>query len=340
MFTYSEHKQKMNAAEEEQSIVAAAVRALDDLGVHATADRTTSRETGAFLVVRHDGRRLRYRAEIRRRITPSLVGAISLSFSDDAGDRLLITDYVTPPVAEALRNRGVQFVDSAGNAFLKRNGLFVFVSGRSPHMVAPPKTMRVFRRSGLKVLFVLLSAPETVTAPQRTIAHAADVALGSVAQVIDGLRELGFVAEIRGLRRLVNRDRLIDRWTEAYARLLDPNLPLGRFAAAVPDWWRRTEPAKYGVQWGGETAAAILQRHLIPENTIAYADELPARMLSEHRLKADANGSIFFRRRFWNTAPSPRVDVVPPLLIYADLLIAGDARSVEAAKQIRDAYLV
>jgi hypothetical protein len=158
--------------------------------------------------------------------------------------------------------------------------------------------------------------------------------------VLEGLRKLDFLAEIRGTRHIVNRERLIEQWTEGYARLLEPSLEIGRFSSATSDWWRRTDASKFGAQWGGETAAALLQRHLVPELTIIYAGEIPSRMLSEHRLKADPDGRVIFRRRFWNAVPSPRQDVVPPLLIYADLVASGDGRSLAAAKQIRDAFLI
>ena len=105
------------------------------------------------------------------------------------------------------------------------------------------------------------------------------------------------------------------------------------------DWWRHADLTSYGVQWGGETAAALLQRHLRPEHVLIYTDAVPARLLSEQRLKADPTGEIFLRRRFWNSLPSPRADIVPPLLIYADLVATGDARSLAAAKQIRETYL-
>ncbi|HUP62529.1 MAG TPA: type IV toxin-antitoxin system AbiEi family antitoxin [Thermoanaerobaculia bacterium] len=327
---------------EGKKIVDAAVATLNELGLKASVKRATGarNRADAIVVLRHDGKTMRYRAEIRRRLTPSLVGPIALALSQDAEERLLITDHATAPVAEALRQRGVQFVDAAGNVFLKRRGMLVFVTGRSPRVITPARTLRVFRPSGLKILFALLSVRDLVSAPQRKIAQSSGVSLGSVAPVIDGLRTLGFVADIRGTRRIVNRERLLDQWTEGYVRLLQPSLQLGRFSVSSPDWWRRADVTRYGAQWGGETAAALLHRHLVPEETIVYVDAIPARLLSQERLKADPNGRVVFRRRFWNAVPSPREDVVPPLLIYADLLAAGDARSVDAAKQIRDGYLV
>jgi hypothetical protein len=325
----------------EQSTVAAAVAALNDLGMDARV-RNAGRDVhgDAIVIVRHESKALRYVAEVKRRLTPALVGPISLSFSPPNDHRLLITDYVTPPIADALRAHGVQFVDAAGNAFLRREGLLVIITGRSPQKTAPRAAApRVFRRSGLKILFAVLSGPSLIEAPQRAIADAANVSLGSVGPFLEGLRELGYLAEIRGTRRLVERARLINQWSEAYARVLEPLLTLGRFSAKSPDWWRDTDLTPYGVQWGGETAANILHRHLHPEQTLIYTDVVPTRLLADQRMKLDPLGAVVFRHRFWNALPSPRPDVVPPLLIYADLLAAGDARSLGAAKQIRETYL-
>lgn len=321
----------------ERSLVAAAVAALNDLGVEAAAETETNPAVDAVVTLHAHGKPLRYRAEVKQRLTPSVIGSLTLTFPEGS---LLITDYVTPPIADELRRRGIQFVDAAGNAFLNRRSLFVFVTGRRPRALhAPPKTLRVFRPSGLKVTFALLSVTELVSAPQRAIARAAGVSLGSVAPVLEGLRELGFIAEIRGTRHIMNRERLLQQWTEAYARLLEPSLELGRFSAASSDWWQHANLTLYGAQWGGETAAALLHRHLTPERSLIYAETTPASMLSRYRLKADRDGRVILRRRFWNDVPSPREDIVPPLLVYADLVAEGDARSLDAAKQIRDVYL-
>lgn len=341
MFTYNEQDVIMNNPFE-GTLVASVVEALNELGLDASARPARRKHDGgtdAVLTLRHAGNSHRFHAEVRRSLTPSILGLVTLAFADAAEDRLLIADYVTPPVADELRRRGIQFADSAGNAYLDRGGLFVFVTGRRPQTVkAVPRTARLFQSSGIKVIFAILSAPQLLEASQRTIASAAGVALGSVPVILQGLTESDYLAEIRGARRLVHRERLVKEWTEAYLRVLEPSLELGRFSAASPDWWRLADLTVHGVQWGGETAAALLHRGLVPERAIIYTDGVPSRLMSQYRLKADPAGSVVLRRRFWNEVPGPRADIVPPLLIYADLVKTGDARSIDAAKMIRDAY--
>jgi hypothetical protein len=341
---YSEHHKKVNEAAE-SSLLSAAVAALRDLGLKVTAGalrRGHAAGDDATLTLQWDGGEpLRYSAEIRPAVGPALLGHVAIGFGEDKEGRVLVTDYVTPPMADKLRLLDIQFIDAAGNAFLKGNGLLVFVSGRRPRVRRTAgKTLRVFRPSGLRTIFALLSVPELVGAPQREIARAAGVALGSVAHVLNGLRELGFIAETSGTRRLLHRERLTHQWTEAYVRSFEPTLGLGRFSAPAANWWRRADLNRSGAQWGGETAAAVLQRHIIPELAILYSTEIPRRLLSRQHLKADPEGNVVVRRRFWSfETATPRLDVVPPLLVYADLVAAGDARSLAAAEQIRDAYL-
>jgi hypothetical protein len=327
----------------EMVLARAAIAALDDLGISGHIEPVNSHADGdvdGVATLTREGKSIKYLVQVKNSLTSSSLGPLSLAFGKENGRRLLVTGYVPPPLADELRRRHIQFIDAAGNAYLDRRGLLVFIAGRrNQQQRSEHKTVRPFRGSGLRVVFVLISVPELASAPQRTIARTARVALGSIGAVLEGLRALGFVADVRGQRRLVHRERLLDQWTESYARQLFPTLEIARFSAASSGWWRHAGIEKHGAQWGGETAAALLQRHLVPEQTIIYADETPAGLLKQYRLRADASGSIVVRRRFWNAVPAPRSDVVPALLIYADLVAAGDARSLASAKQIRNAYL-
>jgi len=94
---------------------------------------------------------------------------------------------------------------------------------------------------------------------------------------------------------------------------------------------------------GQEPAAALLTRHLRPQIITVYGDthfETLARKI--HPVKDD-HGNLEVLQKFWKFKPTEqRVEdypVVPPLLIYADLVATGDARNLETAKLIREQYL-
>jgi len=51
---------------------------------------------------------------------------------------------------------------------------------------------------------------------------------------------------------------------------------------------------------------------------------------------------VELRKRFWNfpaESDPGRGDLVPPLLVYADLLATGDARCIETAKMIYENHI-
>lgn len=327
----------------EQGLLAHAVKAMEPLGLRFKVLRPQARgrdhRTDAIMGLRFGGRRLRYAAEVKPRLRPATLGAVIHQLRAHGGLPLLVTDHVTPPLADALRAQGVEFIDAAGNAFLRQPPLMVFVKGQRPADEGLTlERGRAFRATGLQVLFALLARPELVGRPYREIAPAAGVAHGTVGWVMAELPGLGYLAEVGGRRRLINGERLLDRWTEAYARALRPKLLLGRFRGDMAALRARTAEWPGDVLIGGELAAARLTRHLRPGTATFYAQALDPNALLKLMLRADAEGNIDFRRRFWNF-PGEDAQLTPTLLVYADLLGIGDARCLETAQLLRGQLL-
>jgi len=67
--------------------------------------------------------------------------------------------------------------------------------------------------------------------------------------------------------------------------------------------------------------------------------------LVEQRLTRESHPTnqryLELRRPFWGTLQieQPRPDVVPPVLVYADLLATGDGRCLETAQLLYEAHL-
>ena len=53
----------------------------------------------------------------------------------------------------------------------------------------------------------------------------------------------------------------------------------------------------------------------------------------------DAEGNIKVYQKFWNHPLQLENPAAPPLLVYVDLMLTGDPRCQEIAKQIFDKYL-
>jgi hypothetical protein len=333
---------------QETGILDGAIRTLADLGVRATV---LARETRVDRTHTADGTvRLGYGdtdevrpIEIKRYITPAALGAIQAQLTHLGEKTLLVTDYVTPPVADRLRRLEIQFVDVAGNAYIKTANTLIWVRGQQPRTTVPPgqPTGRAFEPTGLRVLFALLCEPQRIRRTYRDLAQDTGVAHGTVGWVMADLQARGFVAQLRRpnrTRALVRLELLLPQWAEAYARALRPKLLLARYRQGGAKTLMTPPRPTAGMLIGGEIAAARLTRNLKPATATYWAQKVDPAFIVANRLTLDPTGNIEILRKFW-TFPTVPKDAVPDVLIYADLLAIGDARTLEIARDIQGRIL-
>lgn len=320
-------------------LLTAALARLKAHGITATveAHEVQLRKTRADALVRigYGGREVTYTAELKRGLRPNALGAVIHQVERLGEQGLLVADYVTPAMSEALRARGVPFIDAAGNAYLDQPPLLVWVKGEKPAapVLTDQPTGRAFQASGLQVLFALICHPEWADLPYREIAKRANVAHGTVGWVMAELPKLGFVVEMRGKRTLMQRERLLQQWAEFYPRTLRPRLLLGRYRAENLTWWDTIDPTQYGAVLGGEPAGGRITRYLRPGTATFYAQKLDPRLLVDLQLRTDPGGNVEIYRRFW-TFDAADAALAPEPLVYADLMATGDGRCIETAKLV------
>lgn len=295
-------------------------------------------EPDVVIKVTTDKETWQFSAAVKTNISPATIGSAIGRLGSDRAKGLLLTRHVTPNMAEELREKGIQFLDTAGNAYLNAPPLFIFVKGNRPAMaIGAEKTKRAFQSSGLQVLFAFLLQPSLVTAPYREIANTADVALGTVGWVVRDLKELGYLVDMgtRG-RRLARKSELLNRWVTAYPEQLRPKLLIGRFRAANPHWQEETgDLSLLEACWGGEPAAARMTGQLKPQTVTVYTREDADGFILRNKLRKDPQGNIEILKIFWDTATQKEYgDQAPPLVVYADLLATADPRNIEIAKMI------
>jgi len=290
-----------------------------------------------------EGEEHHFQAVIMPVLTRATLGIAIQRLNLFQGDGVLVTRYITPPLAEELRGMNIQFLDTTGNAFLNALPLYVFVKGNrleQPRRAVPVN--RAFRPAGLQVIFALLCNPGLENLPFREIARVALVALGTVGWVMKDLKEMGYLVDMgqRG-RRLTNKAHLLERWITAYPEQLRPKQAMGRFTVEDRDWWKKINIRAFQAYWGGEIAAAMLTQYLKPQMVTIYVAGPPAPLIVQNKMKKHPDGPIEVMTAFWNFAATQTQfgDLVPPLLIYADLLASGDPRNIETARLIHDQAL-
>ena len=273
--------------------------------------------------------------EVKRGLRPGTMGATHFHLQRMGETAMLMADYVTPQLAEQLKANKIAFADAAGNAYIEQPTWLIWVKGEKPTegAYAAEQKGRAFQASGLRVLFALLCNPALINENYRAIAKAAGVAHGTVGWVMAELPGLGFVADIAGKRRLLQPERLLQQWVEAYARKLRPKLLLGRYQADGKEWQATIDPLKYEAVWGGETAAAKMTNMLRPEITTLYVRERDPALMHAARLKPNPTGNVELVTRFWEFE-NDKPELAPVILVYADLLATGDARCIEVAREL------
>ena len=273
---------------------------------------------------------------IMENVTMANLGAIAYRFKEEGRDRVLITDYVSPEMAQRMRAADIQFLDLSGNAYLNAPPLYVMVKGNRRIREASPRVQksRAFQTAGTKVVYALLRNPELQKAPLRKISEASGVSLGSVSTVLNNLENLKFLVHKGRLGlQLMRNEQLLLRWAAAYAEVLRPKLVLGRYTARDKGWWRDAVLPD-ATCWGGEVAAAKATGYLTPEIITLYTHAAPGRLPGQFRLSKDPDGEIEILKAFWQREDSPDGDTAHPIVIYGDLLATADSRNLETAQKI------
>lgn len=295
-----------------------------------------------------DARRYHYLVECKQAADRrSLIAQVKSLLDSAARLSLLVAPHVTPAMAEHCRHLGLQFIDAAGNAYLRSDGLYVFVVGRKPEgqIRRPDGGLRT--PAALRMVFALLCQPELTQASYREIVEAAGVSLGAVGKVFEQLQTRGFVTDVdsRYGRRPLEFGRLLEEWAALYPAILRPKLGARRFRAQEPTWWASFQPPSQIAWWGGEVAAERLTDYLKPAIQTLYVTpgakaEVTRHLVQTYRMRPDPEGTVEILDAFWRfPTTAPRVDVVPPELVYADLLLSLDSRCLEVARAIREAVM-
>lgn len=283
-------------------------------------------------------------AEIKKGpLQRAMIGLIAQQVNQFLEQKILVTRYVPPNWADELRKLNIQFMDTAGNAFVNALPLYVFIKGNKLDEAQRPEPPgRAFRRAGLQVIFAMLCEPGLEKMPFREITKITQVALGTVGAIMGDLKNLGYLVDMdaRG-RRLIKKEKLLERWLTAYPEQLRHKQMVGRYRIGGHNqlWNVNDINLLDNAYWGGEVAAAKMTKYLKPKIATIYVAGPPEKLILKNRMQKDPNGDIEIINIFWDDQrlpPHGHEDMVPPLLVYADLLATGDLSNIKTAKLIYD----
>lgn len=291
---------------------------------------------------------VRLAVEVKEKASVTHVGRL-LQWKLNANNFTLVSDYINPTLGALLREQAINYFDAAGNAYLRVQApggpVFVWLDGQKPTRVKEDLYAdHAFTKAGLQVTFWLLTHPERVNDTVRTVAAETNVGLETVVRTKTSLKKQGYLMSLTpDTWGLTNRQKLLDKWVDAYTHRLKPRLLVGRYRPAkgvsLDDWasWPLDWPQ---TQWGGEPAADVLTGFLRPARLTLYSQQEKPELMRRLRLlpaEKETDAPVIVYRKFWTTEKEGQT--APPLVVYADLLEQGSARNAEVAQRLYEHHL-
>jgi len=255
---------------------------------------------------------------------------------------IVMAKRIFPKMREALRDHGIAYFEENGNFFLKYGATHILIDGKRPLAADKEKVNRAFTKTGLKVIFEFLMDEKLINEPYRVIAKRTNTGTSNINYIVNGLKSDGFLVSVqKDTYRLIRKKTLLDKWVGLYAQKLKPSLQVGQFRLLRQEDfenWKRLPLRTMETWWGGEPAGDLLTNYLKPAILTLYTVETRDKIIRHYRLIPDEGGSVEVYRRFWEWN-EVNDNIVPPLLVYADLMNTGEPRCIETAKKVYDELL-
>ena len=328
---------------EKNIIIKAITRFEEETGLRLTTYITDER---ADLVLREKEYDLKFTVEVAPIVNKTKLGIIKNRLKGLDNIPLLITQIANNDTTEFLKNLDINFIDTAGNAYINVPPLYINIKGQKLTQLVETKqavdnkiTTKVtgtFQTAGLQIIFALLCNPKLERNPYREIAEMANVALGTVHTTMKVLENHGFLID----KKLINKKELLKEWILGYPEKIKPKYFAGKYQTENQEFIRTTDFKYFGALLGGETAAAQITNYLRPLIHTIYIGDKIGEFVLRTRLKKNPNGNVEIVKKFWNFADDNEIkNIVPAILVYTDLITTGDPRNIETANIIYEREL-
>ena len=283
--------------------------------------------------------------EAKQRLTPQefLAWERCIPPSAKKEKTVICSPTISPRVADLCLDRGIGYLDAAGNCHIQAPGLFLHIEGQpNPHR-SRRKAANPFATKSSRIARVLLTDVRRGWQVQE-LAREADVSLGLTSRIKEALVNEAFVELREGLLFVREPASLLQAWRNAYSLperqsfyVMDKSENIEHRIAA----WSVEHGVPYALTaYSGAWRLAPMVRHALSTVYVEVRDDSDlARLITElgaKRVDSGANLSIWLpqdRYIFYGAAPIKGLNVVSALQLYLDLTqLSG--RGEEAAGEI------
>lgn len=326
----------------EDEIIQIAIENLqNNVGITADWKKLDEREFDGRITIKVEDQVLNFNAEIKQELRNHQLPQI-FDQANNFHPLMVIAKHIFPKIKEEFRHRQIAYLETNGNIFLHQNSITIWIDTKKPIQLAKEKGNRAFTKTGLKVLFYFLLNENFINQPYREIARETNVGLGNINNIMNGLKEMGFLLkQDKDQNRLINKKELLTKWIDAYDERLKPAISIGTYRFLNEDDffnWRKLKLTNGKTWWGGEPAGDLLTNYLRPEELTIYTNEARNELIRNYRLIPDEKGNVRVYRKFWQFDEENN-NIVPPLLVFADLINKDDKRCHETALKIYEQFI-
>lgn len=261
---------------------------------------------------------------------------------------ILLSDYINPAFAQKLKKAEIQFIDTSGNAFIKRPGIFIYVRGNKKIESRPVSVNfigKAFNKKGLQLVYMLLKMPNVLSLSYREMANVANISLGIVGLILKDLDYQGYI-DLKQ-RKLLKKGKLLFAWAEKHAYQIKKEGHGTFFTTEDERWFESISMDDLNILVGGDLAADKYTNYLRSNYARVYVNlnERPQflrRMkLRKIRNYEDPKVKIELVEPYISvdTMKGSISGMADPLIVYAELLASDNVRNTEVAERIYEKYL-
>ena len=288
---------------------------------------------------------------INQNLRPSTLALVKSRFDKaQTAHNMIITSYITPPLAEKLREMKIWFLDEAGNIYVDVPGkIFIFDAGYKKKSTGKPSPL--ITAANAKIFFFLLKNGPKAAGTYRQMAAHTGVSLGKISQSIGDLKQRELIHVQKDGILIRDPVKLLELWVQAYLEKLKPQLYIGTYTWPYENDFSHMD--SYGTRFneeigiGGELGGERLTGYLKPASMDLWVKEDYFPQLKKILMLMDSvNGGIRVYAPFEagifthdSSDNGMRVKVVHPLIVYADLMGINDSRCHETAEMVKDKHL-
>ncbi len=256
---------------------------------------------------------------------------------------VVIAPYISPEGQRICKEANIGFIDLAGNAFLKFDGVLIERTGKAVPRQAKAVLRRLFSPKASRILRAFLeNAGRSWTLAQ--LAEEVHVSLRTAYLVVNTLAEKGYVEKRRGAIALLNPGELLDLWAQHYTVDLNRQQTYYTFTRSHREFFEklaagaRRHRFRYALTLhsGASLVAPFIR---FTDIHFYFTGELEALIASLDLRPVERGGTVhvltpYDEGVFYHVQEIDGVQVVCPTQLYLDL-VNYPARGKEQAEFLR-----